>query len=177
MGHESHWVSGQVEPRPSVATRLGAELPSSQGTCVIPRGHDCGHQAASATCMSSCVPRPPAVAWAKLSAPLPPVWPTTATWPAGLWPSAPTAQALQSPAQASEIPGDFPPSLGSLPHRLGPAQPGLCSRGNGGVSANPEASTQRTVRGLGAAASSEGNGPTLRWARVPHMRRRSTGDP
>lgn len=59
MGHESHWVSGQVEPRPSVATRLGAELPSSQGTCVTPRGHDCGHQAASATCMSSCVPRPP----------------------------------------------------------------------------------------------------------------------
>lgn len=61
----------------------------------------------------------------------------TVIGPAGLWHSAPIAQALQSPAQASEAPADFPPSLGSFPHRLRSTQPGLCSRGSGGVLSKP----------------------------------------
>lgn len=137
-GRESCWVSGQVEPHPSAATRLGAELPSfSVHMCdtTWPLLWSPGRLCHMHVLMCA----PGTLQWpgSKLSTPLSPAWPVTVTWPAGLWHSAPTAQAPQSPAQASETPVDFPPSLGSFPHRLGSTQPGLCSRGNGGVLSKP----------------------------------------
>lgn len=129
---------GSGRAPPLTATRLGAELPSfSVHMCdttwplLWSPGRLCH--------MHILMCAPGTLQWpgSKLSAPLSPAWPITVTWPAGLWHSAPTAQAPQSPAQASETPVDFPPSLGSFPHRLGTTQPGPCSRGNGGVLSKP----------------------------------------
>lgn len=76
---------------------------ASQCTRVTPHDHNCGHQAASATCVSSCAPGTLQWPRSKLSAPLSSVWPVTVTsrlsprGPTGLCHPMPTAQGPSRP--------------------------------------------------------------------------------
>lgn len=111
------------------------------------------------------VTRPPGtLQWprSKLSAPLSSVWPVTVTSrlsprdPTGLCHPMPTAQGPSRP-------------LPRTPQRGSAKRPQLYAPvGTVGCSANPVASMQRAVRGLEAAARSEGNGSGLHQAHVPH---------
>lgn len=113
------------------------------------------------------VTRPPGnLQWprSKLSAPLSSVWPVTVTsrlsprGPTGLCHPMPTAQGPSRPLPRTPLRGSA-----RWPQLYAPV-------GTVGCSANPVASMQRAVRGLEAAARSEGNGSGLHQAHVPHTR-------
>lgn len=164
-------------PAPRWPHAWGQSSLASQYTCVTPCGHYCGHQAASATCMSSCEPLAPC------RGPGPsPLLPCPQCGPNSNWacwalalsahstgPSEP-CPGLRGPCRFPTIPWFFPTpaevhtAWSVLPWERRSAQQTLWP-------------PHRTARGLGAAACSEGNGPSLHRARVPHMRRCSTGVP